>query len=1184
MDAAQSSDMTQHASTLERPLTPQQQAALAARDVSVSLAAGAGCGKTFVLTERFISHLDPRAADAVADLDQLVAITFTDAAAREMRERIRHRCYEGMLSAADDGEAAAWQRLMRAIDGARISTIHAFCTALLRSHAVEAGLDPQFEVLDAAAAELLRLETVDDRLRALLIEQNEDVLELAAKLGLDRLRNDLSAFAGPDSEDARRSWRDATPVQVVDRWVRLFDEQVRPRAIDELLASAEVRELREAGDPQLATVDKLRAHLESLAAELEGIRTSEDALASLARLHELARVNKVCTKKDWIDSADYDRFRVAAEAFRKLIDKSPLKKSLDQAACLEAAALGLALVRLADDAAEALQAAKSQRNQLEFDDLLVEAHRLLTGPNREAVVRQADRGTRLLMVDEFQDTNQLQTSIVQAFCGDDWRERGLFAVGDFKQSIYRFNGAEPSISERLRGSLPRSGQLSLTRNFRSQPSVLDFVNAVFHGAFSNYEPLIPARSQATSTPTVEFLWAPGPRAGDDGDDAIADGSPPPSKQATGRRHGATHKARALEARWIARRLAELLQSDEPIVVEDKSENAARRLQPGDIAILLRSLSDAQVYEEALRAEGLDYYLAGGRAFYSQQEIFDILNLLIAVASNVDEIALAGALRSPLFALADETLFWLVESKGSLNAGLGAETLPAALGAREATTVRRAAAILSRLRGEKDRLLVAELLSLAIELTGFDAILQCEFLGPRKAANIQKLVEQARAHDRTSPGDLPGFITQLSEFVVRAPKEALAATQAEGNVIRLMTIHYAKGLEFPLVVLPDLERARHTGGVEPVLDPQLGPLLSFEGAAGAVGRDLYRTLENLEDLDERKRLLYVACTRAADYLILSSSIDDIDRPRSDWLQLVDQAVCLADGSLRRPLPAGYNAPQVRVTATAPGATSDDERGGRGADLQRLVAMTRELAAEGIEQLPVQADASPVDAGARRRFSFSRLSGELRAEGTRVAYGEYPRAAIGEVGAIEFGRLIHAALERVDLRRPGDVRDLCHFLAPDFVPTATQAASEQAAEMIERFLATPRARALAGAAAVRREIEFVLPWPAGPSEAEGRYLHGRLDCLYQDESGLWRLLDYKSNRVSWEDVSRAAEQYELQMLSYSLACERALGAPLAECVLVLLQPGLEHHFAWNEAARRRGADRLNAAINAAVQASP
>jgi ATP-dependent helicase/nuclease subunit A len=488
-----------------------------------------------------------------------------------------------------------------------------------------------------------------------------------------------------------------------------------------------------------------------------------------------------------------------------------------------------------------------------------------------------------------------------------------------------------------------------------------------------------------------------------------------------------------------------------------------------------------------------------------------------------------------------------------------------------------------LRRAKDQLLVAELFNLALELTGIDAVLLTDFLGPRKAANIQKLVEQARAHDRTSPGDLQGFITQLSEFVVRTPMEALAATQADADVIRIMTIHYAKGLEFPLVVLPDLERGRHTGGVDPVLDLELGPLAPLENATGAIGLDLYRRLENLEDLDERKRLLYVACTRAADYLILSSSIDDVDRPRSDWLQLVDQTISLADGILRRPLPTGYGVPQVRVITEAPTPSAGGEEGvSRGPDLQRLVVKARELAAAGVGRLPREAAAVPVDLSARRRFSFSRLSGQLLAEGGTARAVEAPAVATGDFSSVELGRLVHAALERIDFAALPDVADLCRFLAPEFVPGAAQAAASRAASMIERFLESPRAEELAGAAVIRREVEFTLPWPPEGGAFTGRYLYGKLDCLYQDARGQWRLLDYKSNRVSRQAVLEATGRYELQMLAYSLACERVLGAPLAECTLVLLDPCVEYHLSWDAASRRRGIESISAAIEAATTA--
>jgi ATP-dependent helicase/nuclease subunit A len=1188
----------------EVPLTDQQRAALEAHDVSVSLAAGAGCGKTFVLTERFISQLDPAGAAAAADLDQLIAITFTDAAAREMRDRIRKRCYARLQSAETPREAAAWQRLMRSMDAARISTIHAFCTALLRSHAVQAGLDPAFEVLDAPAAELLRLEVVDDRLRTLLVERNDDVLDVAAERGLERLRSDLASFVGPRNAKLLAKWKDATSDQLVAHWIAEFEARAPELAAQELLASGEIRELRRWADPALVITNRVRDHMARLALELtEAHILSQPIGTVLASLASLARVQGVCTVKDWASPDDFARFKDAAAKLRERLKKTSMQLPDDLDAARDAARIGLALVRLAADASQALEAAKASRGQLEFDDLLVRAHRLLTDPANVALQRRVSERTVLLMVDEFQDTNQLQVDIIKAFCGEGWQRRGLFAVGDFKQSIYRFTGAKPRVSTDLRAELPAAGRLSLTTNFRSQPAVLDFVNAVFRRAFPDYEPLVAKREQLTPTPAVEFLWTPGPKTIDGEADAAAD-QPTAAAKSRRPRKGAKGDARGEEARWIARRIKQLIESGESVVVDMKTKPPMpRALQLGDVAVLLRALSDAQLYEEALRAEGLDYYLAGGHAFYSQQEIYDVLNLLRAVASSIDDIALAGALRSPLFALKDETLYWLVQAHGSLNAAIASDELPPELGKDEAEMVRRAIATVARLRLEKDRLLVADLLSLALELTGYDATLLAEFLGPRKAANIEKLVEQARAVDRSSPGNLPAFITQLSEFVTRAPKEALAATQTEGgNVVRIMTIHHAKGLEFPLVVLPDLERPRHFGAVGPVLDEQLGPLVTLADRPGCLGYDLYRRLEGAEDLEERKRLFYVACTRAADHLILSSSIDCLDEPSSDLLQLVDQTMSLADGQLRVSLPANWRAPQVRVITERPEAVGEPGEQARGADLHRLVVKTRELSEGAPRSLPSEALERAADHAARRRFSFSQLTGALKPLEQTESPAEAPSvddaddvSAVEDVVALaeeparesasgrEFGTLVHAVLQRVDFQRPAEVARLCEFLAPQLVTHEPAKAASEAAHVIERFLQSPLAAELSAAAEVRREVEFLLQWPPGKGRPDGPYLHGFLDCLFQDSVGRWRLIDYKTNRATAREVPEVAALYELQMLAYRLACEQALGEPLAECVLVLLHPGLTHTYQPDAAADRRGMEQITKAI-AAMRSAP
>ena len=249
-----------------------------------------------------------------------------------------------------------------------------------------------------------------------------------------------------------------------------------------------------------------------------------------------------------------------------------------------------------------------------------------------------------------------------------------------------------------------------------------------------------------------------------------------------------------------------------------ANRSSRAARPGDVTLLFRALTNVEYYEEALRDHGIDYYLVGGHAFYAQQEIFDIVNLLRAVASPCDEVAIAGVLRSPMFNIRDETLYFLAQHERGLSGGLWSmlESSGYAPGARcladistdELARVRFAAETLAELRSEKDRVPIAELMHKALERTGYDAMLLAEFLGERKLANLHKLIEQARQFDATGIFTLADFIVQLSQFVARQPDEPLAATQPESiNAVRLMSIHQSKGLEFPVVVVLDLDR-RH----------------------------------------------------------------------------------------------------------------------------------------------------------------------------------------------------------------------------------------------------------------------------------------------------------------------------------------------------------------------------------------
>ncbi len=668
---------------------------------------------------------------------------------------------------------------------------------------------------------------------------------------------------------------------------------------------------------------------------------------------------------------------------------------------------------------------------------------------------------------------------------------------------------------------------------------------------------------------MEFLWAP----------AEEPDEPAPS-------------LRRREAQWIARRLRELLDAPDTSPTckrgsgGTRSESGggppslARRarvgdvqgpcgaVRPGDIAILFRALSDVQVYEEALRQHGIDYYLVGGHAFYAQQEIFDLLNLLRAIAYPSDVVSLVGVLRSPFFALADETLYWLAKDR-RIETGLFATPTPE-IDAEQRPRVALAAATLRRLRACKDRLPIAALIDDALRTTGYDAILLAEFMGERKLANLRKLIDQARTFDRSGIFTLGDFIRQLSEFVAKQPDEPLAATMPESaDVLRLMTIHQAKGLEFPVVVLPDLRRPMNSIPPPAAFHPELGPLVRSPDEDrrqhALTGYDFLRRIEAREDEAELSRLFYVATTRAADHLILSSGVSQLGEADSPWLRLLARRFDLHTGTCVASLPRGFETPQVRVITSEP-PISERQQQRRRPNLEAVIAQAEALSAKSVAAPPASIRPIAIDAAARREFSFSRLNGTLHA--ARMASTDEsaePEAAAEQRGAIDplgLGTLVHAVLEEIPLGSAAGAAELDALIArhaPDHVPD-DEAAAAEARELVGRFFESPLAAELAASPEVHRETEFLLAWPPDRPTDGGVYFRGYIDCLFRDPRGGWRLLDYKTNFVSAAGVAQAAAGYEMQMLVYALAAEAALGEAPSRCCSTFCDPAWHMTCTW------------------------
>ncbi len=1146
-------------------LTDQQHAAVNTRHVSVSLSAGAGCGKTLVLTERYLSHLDPHDPASLhpEQIGQLVAITFTDRAAREMRDRIRRRCYDRLQSAAV-ADADYWAQLLRALDNARISTIHAFCASLLRIHAVEAALDPQFTVLEQAQADTLLSESIDDEVRRLISERDENTLELSVQFGLDGLRAMVRQFVLEATPQLLDAWRDVAPDTIVEHWSEFF-AQLKPKIAAQVAGSNDsqrVLQILRENIPSQATMQQRRTSLLEALGSLEEFSGDDSLAERFDQIDCNARVQGGGGPKAWASKEIYESFRNAATALRKQVDAFAELAAFDSAAALPAAQLGSQLLRIADEVYQSYSVRKAELRVLDFGDLLVRTTALLADGEND-VARQLGSKITLLLVDEFQDTDPLQVELVKALCGEELSTGKLFFVGDHKQSIYRFRGAKPHVFADLRSRTPQDGQQRLTLNFRSQPAILQFVNALFwHDLGANYEPLEPQRDQVSPEPAVEFLWA---------------------ANASGEKESVDVQRRR-EARWIAKRLRSILDSGEPVVWDtDAAANgkpAARAARFGDMAILLRALTNVEAYEAALREYEIDYYLVGGHAFYAQQEIFDLLNLLRSLNSAADVVSLIGALRSPFFSLSDESIFWLAQHPGGVPGGLASGEFRDEMSAAQRRQAAYAAQTIEHLRACKDRLRISELIELALSLTGYDAVLLNEFLGERKLANLLKLQEQARSFQKGDFLGLADFIAQLSEFVVRQPDEPLAATHSEDtNVVRLMSIHQSKGLEFPIVVVPDMNRVPHGGADRVHLDADLGPLVrapsSDDQESGVCGYDLWRFAEKGEEAAEMNRLLYVATTRAADHLILSTGVNTVGDDRSPWMKLLGRRFDLQSGKFIGEMPAGMKRPKVKVTNEEPQLSKPGSKRRPKVDISEL---TQRMAKVPASESAVRTAVEPIlpDPSARRQYSFSRLSGQLHRRFERL-----DEVAVGRPNSPDprgLGTLVHAVLAVMDFTRQVDVRSLVEHFAEQHLPDRPEQV-EAAVEMIERFAATPRARHIAASERSHAEIEFLLAWPDSGPRAGDVALRGYLDRLYQDDRGAWHVLDFKTNVIGTQGVARQASAYEMQMLLYGLATERILKTPPASLTLHFLRTAEEFSFVWSDAARRRVLKLVDQGITAA-----
>jgi ATP-dependent helicase/nuclease subunit A len=1085
-------------------LTDEQHRALEVKGTSIALGAGAGCGKTTVLAERFLDELEGQGG---RPLRALVALTFTEKAARELRQRIRARCREKLAGGEDGGP---WRTVLRALEAAPIGTFHEFCARSLRAHALELGIDPEFTILDATIAASLRDQAVRSALRRMLAEREPDLMSLAVDYGLGQIRQVLGVLVASRTAGDLDSWRELSPRAVLDRWSQVWQARGRPAIVSGLAPLVQCCRML-LGEID-ATHQKLKERRDQLMERLARIEAGECTEGLLAEIKDLARVNDLRGKGIWPDDDAQKSVKKVFEALRKRIDSVVAKLAMSEPPSLTSAENSLALARLAHRVRAEYQDIKNRRRGLDFDDLLLLTRDLpLHGSDVAPALLASQDAIEFVLVDEFQDTDRVQSEILRRLGGLAFFRDRLFVVGDARQSIYRFRGAEPAIFGQWRGEFSHEGRLSLTENFRSVPGVIDFVNALFADCFEALgerpdgeavvRGLVPKRPDATDGPAVTFFWA---APTDDG--------------AAGRKASADERRRN-EARGLAHLLRGRLDAGWTIV--DRQTKTLRRAHAGDVAFLFRAMTDVWPYETALADLGFDYHTLGGSAFYVQQEVRDVLNVLATVEDPLDAVALAGALRSPFFGLSDAGLFWLARKcPGGLVEGIQHADEIDDVSDRDRHAAVRARTLLDAWRDVKDRVPLASLVGRVLDESGFEAALVCEFLGSRKLANTRKLVRMARDFDRQGGFTLGDFVSRLRADLNDPPREEQAATTDEDSpTIRLMSIHQAKGLEFPIVVIPDLNRKPNPRDNLVGLHPELGLVIrpprrlappADEAAdpepdqGETVGWAAFQAIEDLEDRRESLRLFYVAATRARDHLILSAGLESrpesdagaeaallgsLDscrslvsagpRPASPAMQLLLERFDWQSGQCLARLPDGWPAPRVSAHLTTP----PEADGGRPRHSIRRRLEDIEAA---ITQTPVGSEPAVV--------RLPRSPGLIDLDREQGCSTRLARLA----------RLVRMAVADRGLLRGEDVAKVCGRLGARQVPAASSSLLNEAARWLRSWAETPLFRELGDAArgrkGVARDFRWLLPLPLQP--ADSTVIRGSCDVVYRDRKGRWR----------------------------------------------------------------------------------
>lgn len=1116
------------------PRWTSDQALAIASEGNLIVSAAAGAGKTAVLTERIVSRIR-----AGAPVESLLVLTFTRAAAAEMKSRIAARLSVLAEEAETTEEMRYLRKQSRNVDSAYISTIHAFCARVLRRHYHAVNLPARAKTADEMESAALIEAVRDELLTQLSTENDAHYTALLAAFGSEQAAWDaiLSTYRFTRAEPEPEQWLKKAAARYEDE-----------TALTGILSDAVV-----------FCKDELSMVIETILRERDQL--SPDCANAISVLdEELSRYRAMLLCKTYgqyrevLFSMEYGRLvfpravaeedkagaKAAREMGKDLIKEQKTRflraEAEEHSALVRSGAVVSALCALTARFEAAYSEAKRERNLVDYDDL---EHYALHALSREEIAQEYREKFRWIAVDEYQDSNRVQEAILSRITRGD----NLFFVGDVKQSIYRFRQAEPGLFlEKLnRFSGSRGKRIDLASNFRSSAAVLNAVNEVFErvmqekSADLDYDDrarLVCGREQPQGSAELHLIAKD--RVESEEEDALEDAAD-----------------LEVEARLIAKRIHEIMETETCI---DAKTGETRNYRYGDFAVLLRAGTEAQMLSQTLAASGVPAYAQSSGGYFDAIEVQVFRNLLTLIDNRRQDVPLISVLLS---GIGDFTHEELAQIRTAHPGGAFYEAF-FDYAARDCVLGKRAADFLeklSRYRAESRLISVEELIGKLLDETGFYEEMGAGISGAQRQANLNALLDKAHAFEASGARGVWNFLRHLA--LAQDNASIGAAQTVTADVVRILTIHKSKGLEFPVVFVAGLGKQFNRMDVNNSLQlhASFGMALRYIDREGVqrvkrdtIARVILSQRVKREQLAEEMRVLYVAMTRARRKLILTACLNKPEEKLAASPKNPTAWQAIKCASPVRWLMMGAHR-HLQITL------HERERflgGVRGAETAREMPPFDPAVLEAIEAKLNWTYAHAEAAQIRAKASVSRV---IKGEDSLPSFTR-PAFLGTQNSAVFAGTATHAAMQYLPLGQSMDAAQAGDYLS-SLVETGRitpEQATAADADAIAWFTQEEIFSRMQRAARLERELPFSYPMDAqllyGIDAEETVLLQGVLDACFLEENE-WVIVDYKTDRIRPnETAEQAASRHAEQLRLYALALESLTGQRVREAIVVLL----------------------------------